>query len=289
MTITAFASGATDPDIEDATDEMGADTQYYTIVPGWTGDANMDKLEAEMEDRWTSIRDLPGHSIAAFRGDYATSQTYGNARNARLTTVLATGLSPTSPWEWASSLAALEVAESDPARPRQNLKIIGVLAPLEADRFNVTERNLLLMDGMSTYKVVTGDSYIERMVTTYQLDANNNEDPSYHDIEILRSLTYFRYGFSTRIARKYPNAKLADDGIVFAPGQVVMTPRLMRGEAMAFFDELAYQGIVEDRKGFLADLVAIRDPNNPNGMLVNLPANFVNQLRTTSATISFKL
>jgi phage tail sheath gpL-like len=289
VTITAFASGATNPDIEDAIGALGGDSQYYTIVTGWTDDANMDALEDEMASRWGPIRAIPGHIITAFRGDHTASQTYGDARNSQFSTVLATGLSPTAPWIWAASLAAIEVAENDPAKPRQNIKIPGVLAPLEIDRFTITERNLLLLDGMATYKVISGDSYIERMVTSSQLNAGGDEDPTYKDIETLRCITYFRYGFSSRILRKYPNAKLGNDGENFAPGIIVMTPKLMRGECLAFFDELNFLAIVEDRKQFAAELICVRNQDNPNQMDVFLPPNFVNQFRICAAVIGFKL
>lgn len=289
VTITDFTGGTTNPDIQDAIGALGGDSQYYTIVPGWTDDSNMDAIEAEMLDRWGPIKAIPGHIIAAFRGDYAASQTYGNARNSQFSTVLATGESPTAPWQWAAALAANEVAENDPARPRQNTKILGVLAPLEIDRFTITERQLLLLDGMATYKVVVGEAYTERLVTTYQVNASNDEDPSYKDIEILRCLTYFRYGFTSRILRKYPNAKLGNDGEAFSPGQVVMTPKLMRGECLAYFDELNFLAIVEDRKQFAAQLIVERDLNNPNQLNVFLPPNFVNQFRITTALIGFKI
>jgi len=289
VTITDFTGGTTDPDVTGAVAALGGDTPYTTIVMPWTADANMDILETEMASRWSPLRALSGHIIAAFRGTYAASQTYGNARNSQFSSVLATAKSPTPPWIWASSLAAIELAETDPARPRQNVKIPGVYAPLEANRFTIAERNLLLMDGMATYTVVSGDSYIERLVTTYQTNAQGDEDPSYHDIEVMRCLAFFRYGFSSRIKRKYPQAKLGNDGEAFSPGQIVMTPRLMRGECLAYFDELNLLAIVENRKQFAAQLIVERDQNNPNQMNVLLPPDFVNQFRITAALIAFKL
>lgn len=289
VTITAFASGATDPDITDAIEALGGDAPFYSIVTGWTGDANMDALELEMETRWGPIVNQPGHIFAAFRGNYADSQTYVNARNSQFSTVMTTALSPSAPWEWAAVTAAIEVAENDPAKPRQNIKLLGILPAVEIDRFTITERNLLLQDGGATHKVVSGECYIERLATTYQTNANAVEDPSYKDIETMRCIAYFRYGFESRILRKYPNAKLANDGNAFAPGQIVMTPSVMRGEALAFFQELEFLAIVEDYAQFKAQMYAIRDPNNVNGMLVFLPPNWVNQFRTAAALIAFKL
>lgn len=289
VTITDFASGATDPDAADAVSALGGDDLYYTIVSGWNADANMDALEAELELRWGPIKALPGHLFAAFRGDHTDSVTYGDARNSPFSSVLATGLSPTPPWQWASALAAIEVAESDPAIPRQNVKIPGCYPPVSADRFDITERNLLLLDGCATYKVVSDEPYIERLITTYQENANGQEDASYKDIETMRCLAYFRNAFVSRILTKYPKAKLGNDGEAFSPGQVVMTPKLMRGECLALFDIMNQLAIVEGKKQFETELICERDANNPNQMNVLLPPDFVNQFRITAAVVAFKL
>lgn len=286
--ITDFTGGTTDPDITDAIAAMGGDTLYYTIVPGWNGDANMDALEAELETRANAIKAIPGHAIGAFRGDHTASVNYGNARNSQFNTVMATGLSPTAPWIWASVLASIEAAESDPATPRQNTKLPGLLPPVD-DGFKIEERQLLLVDGMATYKVVIGEVYMERLVTTYQVNANNIEDASYKDIEVMRCLAYFRAAIVDRFLRKYPKAKLGNDGEKFAAGQIVVTPKLARGEILAVFDLLNYAAIVEDRKQFAAELIVERDVNNVNALLAYLPPNFVNQFRQFVGLVAFKL
>lgn len=282
------ATGTTDPDITTAIAALGGDALYYTIVPGWNADANMDALEAELELRANAIKAIPGHAIAAFRGNHTDSVTYGNARNSQFCTVLATGLTPTPPWVCASILAAVEVAENDPARPRQNTKLPGMLAPVGGG-FTIEERQLLLVDGMATYKVTVGECYIERMVTTYQVNAANVEDASYKDIETMRCLAYFRDAIVKRFLLKYPKAKLGNDGEAFASGQIVITPKLARGEILAVFDLLNFAAIVEDRKQFAAELIVERDPNNVNALNAFLPPNFVNQFRIFAGLVGFKL
>lgn len=288
LDITAFEDGATDPDITDAIAAMGGDELYYTIVPGWNGDANMDALEAELELRANAIKAIPGHAIGAFRGNHSDSVAYGNARNSQFNTVLATGLSPTPPWIWAAVLASVEGSFTDPAVPRQNTKLPKVLVPVGGG-FTIEERQLLLLDGMATYKVTVGEAYIERMVTTYQVNASNIEDPSYKDIEIMRCLAYWRNAIVARFLLKYPKAKLGNDGEKFAPGQIVVTPRLARGEILAVFDLLNYAAIVEDRKQFAAELIVERDVNNVNQLNAYLPPNFVNQFRILAGLVAFKL
>lgn len=287
LAITAFASGATDPDIADAIAAIPGE-YFYTIVTPYTADANMDTLEQELEDRWGPMQAIPGHAIAAFWGTYSASQTYGNARNSAFSTVLATGKSPTPPWICAAILAAVEVAENDPARPRQNRKLPRMLPPVVADRFTMTQRHLLLLDGMATYKIEVGDCILERMATTYQTK-NGIADPSYHDIETMRTLAYLRYSLTARFLLRYPNAKLANDGTNFAPGQVVVTPKVARGEVLALFDEWEAAGLVEGKAQFKAQLLVERNVDNPNQLDMFLPPDLINQLRVTAAQIGYKL
>lgn len=292
VTITAFASGATDPDVATAIAALGGDKQYHTVVTGFTGDANMDLLELEMESRWSALRAIEGIVFGAFRGNYSASQSYGNARNSPYSTVVATSLSPTPPWAWAAVYAAVCAASSaiDPATPLQYSRLPGLLAALEADRFILAERGLLLADGMAT--VLTNDAGqidIERARTTYQLSPQNVEDPSYRDVETLRTLSYLRYSFRVRMALKFGKAKIADDDTAFSPGQLVCTPRVMRAETIALYEEWERQALVEGTAKFKEQLIVERDPNDTGRMLVFHPPDLVNQLRITAAKFAFIL
>src|SRR3546814_4847627 len=78
----------------------------------------------------------------------------GDGRNSPHLTIMGAKGSPTPPWEWAAALASIAAyhLSIDPARPLQTLALPGVLAPLVNDRFTMSERNLLLFDGISTFR-----------------------------------------------------------------------------------------------------------------------------------------
>lgn len=292
VAITAFASGATDPDVADAIAVLGGDVQYHTVVTGFALDANMDLLEAEMESRWSALRAIEGIVFAGFRGDYAAAQTYGNARNSPYSTVVATGLSPTPPWMWASVYAAVCAASTaiDPATPLQYSRLPGLLAPLEADRFIRSERDLLLADGMATVLINgAGQVDIERARTTYQTNAQAVEDLSYRDVETLRTLSYLRYSFRLRMASRFGKAKIADDGNDFDPGQLIATPSVVRAETITLYEEWGRAALVENVETFKEQLIVERDPNDTGRMLVFHPPNIVNQLRVIGVNMAFIL
>lgn len=292
VAITAFASGATDPDVADAIAALGGDAQYHTIVTGFTADANMDALEAEMESRWGAMRAIEGEVFGAFRGDYADTQTYGDARNSPFSTVVGTSLSPTPPWGCAAIYAAVCAASSsvDPAIPLQYSRLPGWLAPLVADRFIREERDLLLRDGIATVLINdAGQVSIERAVTTYQENAQGVEDPSYRDLETLRTLSYLRYSYRIRMLSRFGKAKIADDDAEFDPGQLVATPSVVKAEIIALYEEWGRAALVEGAEQFKADLIVERDPNDTGRMLVFHPPNLVNQLRILGTKFAFIL
>lgn len=291
VTITAFASGATDPDAADAIAVFGGDQQYHTIVTGFTADANMDLLEAEMLSRWSSMRAIEGIVLASFRGNYGATQTYGDARNSPYSTVIGIGPSPTPSWMIASSYAAVCAASSaaDPAVPLQTLQLPGVLAPLKAAQFIRSERDLLLADGIATAKISdSGDVSIERARMTYQVNGNGVADPSYRDLETMRTLSYLRYSFRVRMLTKFARAKIADDGTLVA-GQLIATPSVVRAECLALFREWGAAGLVEGEAAFAASLIVARDPNDTGRMAVQMSPNLVNQYRITAVRLAFIL
>ena len=284
-------SGTTDPDVADAIAVFGGDQQYHTIVSGFTADANMDALEAEMLSRWSSMRAIEGIVFASFRGDYAATQTYGDARNSPYSTVIGLGPSPTSPWVIAASYAAVCAASSanDPAAPLQYLALPGVLAPLKAAQFIRSERDLLLADGIATAKISpSGDVAIERARMTYQENAQGVEDPSYRDLETMATLRYLRYSFRTRFLLKFAHSKIADDDVEVV-GQSIATPLVVRAEVLALHREWGARGLVEGEVAFAASLIVQRDPNDTGRMLVQLSPNLVNQYRVTAARLAFVL
>lgn len=292
LTITAFASGATDPDVADVIAALGGDTQYHTIVMGWTTDANMDAIEEEMASRWSALRAIEGAVFACFRGNYAASQTYGNARNSPFSTVLASGLSPTPPWENAAIYAAVCAAATaaDPSAPLQYSRLPGIIAPLEADRFIRSERDLLLADGMATVLINdAGQVTLERARLTYQTSPQNVEDPSYRDLETIRTLAYLRYDYRVYLLLMFGKAKIADDDTDFDPGQLVCTPLVLRAAIIARYELWERAGLVENTDTFKEQLIVQRDPNDTGRMLVFHPPDLVNQLRVVGTKMAFFL
>lgn len=289
--IVAMASGTGNPDIATAIAALGGD-QYYSIVSPWSDASNVGKLESELATRWGPMAQKTGHAFHGLSGSHATLTTYGSARNSPHSTFIGAYKSPTPPYIWAAVHGAVceYYGAIDPARPFQTLELPGVLPPAVKERFTREERDLLLKDGISTFLVgPDGKVYIERVITTYQTNAFGVEDISYLDLETKWTVDYVRYAVRARIALRFPRYKLADDGTQFAPGQAIVTPRIIRAELLGLFRELEEVGLVENFDQFKADLLVVRSNSDPNRVNAVIPPDVVNQFRVFAAAVQFRL
>jgi phage tail sheath gpL-like len=291
IAVAAGVAGTANPDVALALAAI-ADEAFYDIVTPYSDATNVGKLETELAARWGGMDMRTGHTFCGKSGTQATLSTYGAARNSPHGTFIGVKSSPTPVYVWGAVLAAVcEFSGAiDPARPFQTLPLPGVLPPARADRFTRQERDLLLRDGISTFTVDQGGNVlIERVVTTYQVNAYAIDDVSYLDLETKWTVDYIRYAVRAIIALRFPRHKLADDGTNFAPGQPIATPNMIRGELLALARNLELAGILENFAQFKNDLIVVRSLADRNRVNCILPPDIVNQFRVFAASVQFIL
>lgn len=289
--IAGMAGGTANPLVQPALDAIGDDWVTDIVTP-YTDAANLAAVEAKLATNFGPLKMQDGHAWAGAAGTHSALSTLGDSRNSPHLTVMGAKGSPTPPWEWAAALAGVAAyhAAIDPARPLQTLELPGILAPKLADRFTLTERNLLLFDGISTFRVDAGGRVvIERAITTYKTNAFGAADASYLDVETLKTLSFLRFDLRNLIAVRYPRHKLANDGTAFARGQAVVTPRVLRAEIIARFRQWEEAGLAEGIDQFKEDLIVERDAADPNRVNALIPPDLVNQLRVFAGQIQFRL
>lgn len=282
--------GAVNPSVAPAIAAIGA-TQFHTVICGFRDSTNIGLIESELDDRFGPLEQIEGQGFFGMVGSLSDHTTLGGGRNSAFSSIASGGLSPTTPWEHAAALGAVDAFEPDPARPRQTLRLKAVLAPAREDQFTRAEREILLNAGMATLVYdQSGAVFIERLITTFQTDALSNPSTVFLDITTPRTLARIRFDWRTRIAAKYPRHKLADDGTLFSPGQAVVTPNVIRAEALDLFDTVwEPNGLLEGRDQFAADLIVERDTADPNRLNAQLAPDLINQLRVTATSIQFLL
>lgn len=290
LVFTAMANGTTAPSLTAALAALGDEAFDYILVP-FTDATSLDAIRDFLGDRWSYSKQLYGHCFTSMRGTAGELQTHGATRNDPHVTNLGLKACPTPPWEVAAALGAQAAASlsTDPALPLQTLPLIGVLPPALGDRFDLTEKQTLLSNGIATALVDNGYVRIERAVTTYRQNAFGQTDRSYIDVETLATLAYVMRTLRQRITQKFSRVKLANDGTRFGVGQAVTTPSAIRAELIAAYAEMETAAIVENREAFKAALIVERDANDPNRVNVLFPPDLVNQLRIFAVLAQFRL
>lgn len=281
--------GATDPVTSAALAAIG-DEQFDLIVTPFISSANLTTLEAELEARWGPTRQQDGLAIISNRGTSGSLASFGDGRNSEFVCCLPAKAPPNLPWEWAATTAGVvaHYGYIDPARPFQTLTLPGLLPPTEVDRFTRDERENLLRDGISTYKVDPGGKVqIDRLVTMYQEDSAGNANTAYRSLNTLLILSYARWTLRLRFAQKFPRHKLGNDSDI--PRPFMMTPKAGRAELIAWARDLEAEGIFENIDQFIADLQVERDESNPDQLNALIPPDLVNQLIVFAAQIQFRL
>ncbi|EFT3962107.1 phage tail protein [Salmonella enterica] len=291
VVITPPAAKAANPDITRSVANMG-ERQYNYVVMPYKDQANLNVLSAELLKRWGPVKMSDGAVWMAHTGTQGEITAFGESRNDFLFTCSAVPKAPEPDYIWAASVCATcaPSLSTDPARPLQTLAVSSRLAPQSADRLTREERNLLLHGGIATVTVAAGDVVqIERQVTMYRVNKYGDPDPSYLDIETIYTLSYLRYSLRTFVTQRFPRHKLADDDTPVAPGQPIVTPKIMSLQLIALGEEWVDQGLVENLDTFKKNLLVERNTSNRNRLDVLCTPDLVNQFRFFAAQIRFIL
>lgn len=290
-TITAMANGATNPLLTNLIAALG-DEWFQVWAHPYTDATSLTAIEGELADRFGPLRMIDGVAITAANDTHSNLGTLGDGRNSPHSCIVSTQNSPTPAFEYAAEVAAVVAfyANIDPGRPFQTLPLARAKAPAEADRFTLEERNLLLFDGISTTRVAAGGVVqIERLITTYKTNAAGAADTSYLDVTTMLTLLYLRYSFRNWILQRYPRHKLAGDDVRIASGQPIITPKIGKAEAIAWFRAMEELGLVENFAGFKEALVVERNAQNVNQLDWKLPPDIINQFIVGGVQIQFRL
>jgi len=287
--ITGLASGTTNPSVSSVITAMG-ETVFNDIAVPYTDTTNLDLMKTELVDRWGPSRQNDGQLYTAKRDSHANMLTFLNARNNEHESPVDL-IGPSGPHEYAANMAAAAARElqNDPARPLQTVQLRGVGAPLDSEVRTQAEAQQVLAAGGTTLRASAGNVFIERVRTTRKTNAQGAPDASLADLNPKATLSYLRYDFRTRFTLKFSRYKLADDGVRFGPGQLVMTPKTAKAELVAIFTDWEELGLVENVAQFERDLIVQRSTTDRNRLDIRLPPDLINQLRVTAAQIQFIL
>ncbi|SNT07721.1 phage tail sheath subtilisin-like domain-containing protein [Pseudomonas segetis] len=286
--------GAVNPELMGAVAAMGDEWWNWICLP-YTDTTSLEMIEAELVSRYGPMRQKGGRAFAAFRGTHSAAATLGNGRNSPHVSIMGMGLAPSAPWIWAAvnAIVAAKNLAIDPSRPLQRLPLPGLIGAREGLRWDDSERNLLLYDGIATHTVATdGTVQIERQITTYQRNSAGVADDSYLDINTPETLERIRYEQRSLFAQKYARHKLAEDAdrALYDPSQPIMTPKVAKAELLSLYRQtlMGDRAWVRDYDGYKESLQASIDPADPSRLNVIDQPMLIGQYRVHAQQTQFR-
>jgi phage tail sheath gpL-like len=290
VTLAAMTGGSGNPDIGTALASL-SDQTYDFIVEPYTDSANLDAMETFLNDvsgRWSWEQMLYGGAFSAFRGTLGELTAFGTSRNDQHMSIIGYQGSPDPSWIWAAQVGGYCASSlrADPGMPLQYIATQLHAPPVES-RFSIAERNALLYEGISTYRVADdGSVVIERMRTTYQTNASGAADDSYLDVETMYGLMFVARDLANYLLTRYARKKLAVDGTLILPGSNVVTAAMIKASVVAEYRSLEGAGYVQNSALFSQNIVV---ENAGHGLIKILaPVDLVNQLRQIVILLQFR-
>lgn len=293
--MSAVSTDSVTPDMSAALAAVG-DKQFHYVVTQHVDDTALNLLDTFLAERYEALQQIPGMAWYAKKDTNANLVTFGTSKNTPFLTGLAVNDlvdvegNALEDYEVAAAWAGVSSfnLSIDPVRPLQTLEIRGVYSAATSE-WTMTERNLLLYSGMSTYRTNSAKKvFIERAITMYRENNAGTADDSYLDVETVYTAIYFRAKQRSRILSKFPRHKLAKDGTNFAPGQAIVTPSVIKAELLSLYRDLEYAGIVQSFDTYKDSMVVEIDPNDPNRINAKDEPMFINGLVIYAGKIMFR-
>lgn len=291
-TITPFSAGTQNPvsGLTAALANLG-DKPFDFIAFPYTDAASLAQIKAFLGDaagRWNWSQMIYGGWFGAFRGTFGAQTTFGVTNNDPHGSIMGICDVPDPVWRVAADVCAncAVSLRANPAQPLQDVAL-GIMAPPVQSRFTIGERNSLLYDGISTFKSDdSGQVFIDRMVTTYQTNAQGVPDDSFLDVETDYQLMELNRDFQTQMATQFSRKILVSDTTRIPVGATAMvnTP-IIKAAFIARYKYWESQGRVQNSTQFAQQIVV---ENAGRGLVkVLAPVQLAQQLRQLAILVQF--
>jgi phage tail sheath gpL-like len=271
-TIAAMASGAGDPDIQDALSVVYAE-DYDVYVTPYNNQTALASLKTHLNSVSGPMEQRPAVGVYAMNGALASATTLsGLVNSGRILCAYLRYTSATKrrsmPYEIASAMGAVMAYEEDPAKPLNTLELTGIAVANVNDRLSKTEQESLLHNGVTPIEIGPGETVqIVRAISTYTVNATGVSDVSLLDITTIRTLDYVRKACRERILLRFPREKLSSK-----------TPPKVASELLDVLQQLEELEILEEVDANRDGLVVERDSADANRLNAKIPADVVNGL-----------
>lgn len=279
ITIAEGAEGSGNVSLAEALAVLG--DEYFTDgITNYNDDANIRLLRDVLAERFKAMQHNAASIHLPFMGTFSEYITKAASINSMHIVLHPCLESVSMPDEFvAASVAAITYrTQLNPGLQYRGMKLNGILPAKKA--LTQKERNLFLNNGVSTVTVDTsGNVYLERTVTTYVKNAQNQKTESWLDLWKVKLVTYLRYSFINHMAAAFPCFKLAGDDFEVQEGQEVATPLTIKAETMVWAKMCQKAALIEK----LNEIIAAINSSDQNRADELIRPNLINNLMVIAA------
>lgn len=299
IAISAMTGGAGAPTLDAGLAALGSQEFDFLACP-YADATSLDSLKSFLSDvggRWDPVKGLYGWAISVNYGTLSAHATLGAARNDPHVHIVGFKSCPTPPAEVCAAIAAqVQMHKNlgaplsqagEISRPLQTLVLAGVRAPRLANQWTLDERNTLYFDGIGAcYVAPGGDVCLDRVISTYRLNAWGSPDTTWLDIETSVQTAYALRYLRQKITQTYPRTALVSDNPNANAGFATISD--IKGTVIHAYGDLVGAGVMKNKQLF-ADNVVVEQASDPNRVNAYLPFDVVNQLRIFAANATTNL
>ncbi len=299
VTIVAMAAGTGIVDLAAALSFMASQPGDWFCGP-YNSLTQLNAAQSFFSDagsgRWSPTVGLDGHYITALDGNLALQTAFGATRNDRHATVLATNGYSHPLWSFVAALTGVVGFSKDLgralseaveiARPLQTIQLTGLRGPADPTlRWALADRASLYNKGLSALTFANdGTPVIDRVLTTYQVNAYGVQDQTFLGIETMAISTYVKRYIKQVVTQTYPRCVLRDDNPSGLQG--VVTASQAKATMVHAYTQLSNIGGVVENATLFAQYLIVERSSDPNRLDAYLPIDVANQLVVFAANLT---
>jgi len=289
FTITQPASGAANPDVQDALDKIG-DVWETLVISGmnYDDDATLDIYETFGVGRWGALVQKPLVVYTGYTGNQATGIAVTDLRKDDYTNAfISVPGSNDLPFVCAARAAARAavLATDNPPHDYAGQRLTGIVPGLDADQWDYITRNDAVEKGLSTSELVDGVAEMSDTITVYHPDGETPPAYRYHvDIVKLQNIIFnLALIFN---ADDWKGAPLLPDDTPTA-NPTAKKPKDAKAAVAVLLDQLALNAIISDPEAAKASIQAEIDGSNPKRINISLTVQLSGNTNIISVDLNF--
>lgn len=284
----AFAGGATNPDVRDATDQIGETWETMILnCMNYDDDTTLDYFVTFNEGRWNNLVKKPLLVATGCTDDFATRTALTDSRKDDRTNFLIVSVdSYELPFCIAARGLAKDIMPTANDNPAQNYKgmLTGLDAGADLDQEDYTIRNNAVKLGSSTNLKIGSVAQLQDIVTMYHPDAYGLYPPYRYVVDVvkLQNILYnIRLIFE---ADEWRGCPLLDDGTPTI-NPTAKQPKNAVTAMKNLAKSLADYAIISDLQFSLNNISANINSQNPKRLDVAFPCKLSGNIEVLSADI----